>query len=85
LNVLDEFTREALIMHTARSISADQTVAILTGLVARRGAPTHIRCDNGPEMTGRALIDWCACQSTTTSCIDPAPHGRTRSLSRPVR
>jgi len=71
LNVVDEFTREALVMHTARSVSADQTVAVLAGLVAERGAPTHIRCDNGPEMTANALIDWCARQSTTTSYIDP--------------
>jgi len=71
LNVVDEFTREALVMHTARSISADQTVAVLVALVAVRGAPTHIRCDNGPEMTAGALIDWCASQSTATSYIDP--------------
>ena len=36
-----------------------------------RGAPTHIRCDNGPEMTAHALIDWCQTQSTQTSYIDP--------------
>jgi putative transposase len=71
LNVVDEFTREALVMHTARNITADQTVAVLAALVAARGAPTHIRCDNGPEMTAHALIDWCAAQSTLTSYIDP--------------
>ena len=71
LNVVDEFTREALVMHTARSITADETVAVLERLVAQRGAPTHIRCDNGPEMTAHALIDWCKAQHTTTSYIDP--------------
>ncbi len=71
LNVVDEFTREALVMHTARGISADQTVAVLAALVAERGAPTHIRCDNGPEMTAHALIDWCVSQSAATSYIDP--------------
>ena len=71
LNVVDEFTREALVMHTARSITADQTVTVLEQLVAARGAPTHIRCDNGPEMTAHALIDWCATQHTKTSYIDP--------------
>ena len=71
LNVVDEFTRQALVMHTARSISADQTVAVLAALVAERGAPTHIRCDNGPEMTAHALIDWCASQGAATSYIDP--------------
>ena len=71
LNVVDEFTREALVMHVDRSITADQTVAVLQRLVAQRGAPTHIRCDNGPEMTAHALIDWCAEQSTLTRYIDP--------------
>lgn len=80
VNVVDEFTREALVMHTARSISADQTVAVLAALVAARGAPTHIRCDNGPEMTAHALIDWCASQSTQTSYIDPGAPWRRASL-----
>jgi len=71
LNVVDEFTREALVMHVDRSITADQTVAVLQRLVARRGAPTHIRCGNGPEMTAHALIDWCTAHSTLTSYIDP--------------
>jgi putative transposase len=71
LNVVDEFTREALVMHVDRSITADQTVTVLERLVAARGAPTHIRCDNGPEMTAHALIDWCASQSAKTSYIDP--------------
>jgi putative transposase len=58
-------------MHVDRSITADQTVAVLKRLVAKRGAPTHIRCDNGPEMTAHALIDWCVTQSTLTRYIDP--------------
>jgi putative transposase len=39
LNVVDEFTREALAMHLDRSITADRTVATLEQLVAERGAP----------------------------------------------
>ena len=70
LNVVDEFTREALVMRTARHITADQTVAVLAALVAARGAPTHVRCDDGPEMTAHALIDWCA-EHSTISYIDP--------------
>ncbi len=50
LNVVDEFTREALVMHVNRSVSADQTVAVLEQIVAARGrAPEHLRCDNGPR------------------------------------
>jgi hypothetical protein len=32
-------------MHVDRSITADQTVAVLDQLAAARGAPKHIRCD----------------------------------------
>lgn len=71
LNVVDEFTREALAMHVDRSITADQTVAVLDQLAGARGAPGHIRCDNGPELTAHALQDWCRLRSTVTGYIEP--------------
>jgi len=72
VNVVDEFTREALVMHAERSISADQTVAQLEALVARRGrAPRFLRCDNGPELTSHALRDWCRFSGTQTAFIQP--------------
>jgi putative transposase len=47
VNVIDEHTREALVMHTARSIDADGVVAQLDALVAGRGrAPRFVRMDN---------------------------------------
>ncbi len=72
LNVVDEFTREALVMHVDRSISADQTVTVLEQIVTARGrTPEYLRCDNGPEMTAHALIDWCRQSGSTTRYIDP--------------
>jgi putative transposase len=71
LNIVDEFTREALAMHVARRIDADQTVAVLDQLANRRGAPAHIRCDNGPELTAHALRDWCRFSRTETAFIEP--------------
>lgn len=72
LNVVDEFTREALVMHADRGVSADQTVCVLERIVAERGrAPEHLRCDNGPEMTAHALIDWCRHSGASTRYIDP--------------
>jgi len=71
LNIVDEFTREALVMRCERSITADQTVTTLEELVAERGAPQNIRCDNGPELTANALRDWCRLTSVTTSYIEP--------------
>lgn len=72
LHVVDEFTREALVMHCSRRIDADATVAELEALVGRRGrAPEHIRADNGPEMTANALRDWCRFSGAGSSYIEP--------------
>ena len=71
LNVVDEFTREALQMLVKRSITADEAVAALERIAAERGAPQHIRCDNGSELTAHALRDWCRFTATATSYIEP--------------
>ena len=72
LNVVDEFTRETLVMHVERSVNADEAVAVLEQIVAARGrAPEHLRCDNGPEMTAVAISDWCRQTGATTKFIDP--------------
>jgi putative transposase len=58
LNVIDEFTREALAVRAARSWSADATVAVLeelNGMPGRR--PEYVRMDNGPELTAHAVRD----------------------------
>ncbi len=70
-NVVDEFTREALVMLVARSIDADAVIAELERLVDRHGAPGYLRMDNGPEMTAHALQGWCEDTSAATAYIDP--------------
>jgi putative transposase len=32
---------------------------VLDGIVAERGQPLAIRCDNGPELTSRHFLAWC--------------------------
>jgi putative transposase len=49
-NLVDEFTREALAGRVGRSCTASDLVEMLDGLSADRGAPEHVRCDNGPEL-----------------------------------
>jgi len=72
LNIVDEFTREALAGEVARSITAEDTVATLERLATARGtAPEHVRCDNGPELIAHALRDWCRLRSTATAYIEP--------------
>jgi putative transposase len=71
LNIVDEFTREALEMLVERNIDAARTVGVLERLVAERRAPEYLRCDNGPEMTAHALSDWCVLGGTGTAYIEP--------------
>jgi putative transposase len=71
LNIVDEYTREALAQHVARSIDADMTVSVLERLVAERGAPECVRCDNGTELTSHALKDWCRFAHAEISYIEP--------------
>ena len=59
LNVVDEFTREALAIEVDRTINAEETVEVLERLAAKRGAPANIRSDNGPELTAAVLREWC--------------------------
>ena len=71
MNIVDEFTRESLVMLVARSLDADTVVTELERLVAKQGAPEHLRMDNGPEMTAHALKDWCTFSQTGTAYIEP--------------
>lgn len=70
-NVVDEHTREALAMRVARSCTADDVIAVIEALAATRGAPGHLRMDNGPELIAWALRDWCRLAATTTTYIEP--------------
>jgi len=49
LNVVDEFTREALACDVERSIDADGVVRCLDRLANESGTPVSVCFDNGPE------------------------------------
>jgi len=71
LNIIDEFTREALAIEIDRSINADDVVAVLDRLALARGAPVYVRCDNGPEFIAYAIADWCRFNDANSIFIDP--------------
>lgn len=71
LHILDEHTREALAMRVARTCTSDEVVDVLAAPVAARGAPQHLRMDNGPEMIAWALRDYCRLAGTRTAFIEP--------------
>jgi len=80
LNIIDEFTRETLAMHVATSINADDTVRVLDRLARERGAPGHVRCDNGPDLTAHTLRDWCRFLKAESAFIEPATFAATWAL-----
>ena len=71
LNVIDEYTREALAIDVERSIDADAVVDCLERLAAERGTPAYVRFDHGPEFIAYAVADWCRFKGTGTMFIDP--------------
>jgi putative transposase len=71
LTVIDEFTRECLAIDTARRLTSDDVLERLSDLFVRRGVPAHIRSDNGPEFTAKAVREWLGKVGVTTLYIEP--------------
>ena len=70
-SVVDEFTRECLVLEVERRMKAKDVVAILTWLEAKHGAPGAIRSDNGPEFIARAVRKWLAARKVGALYIAP--------------
>jgi putative transposase len=58
LTLVDEYTRECLVLHAGASLTGADVRRIVSGVVGRRGAPTRIRSDNGSEFVCVALTGW---------------------------
>ena len=72
LTIVDEYTRQCLVIHPARSITSHQVLDTLEALVEVWGTPTFIRSDNGSEFITRLIQDWCATAGVQTLYIQPA-------------
>jgi putative transposase len=71
LTLIDEFTRECLALRVDRRINAFGVIETLADVMATKGVPEHVRCDNGPEMVARALREWLAGLGTRPLYIEP--------------
>lgn len=71
LNVIDEYTRECLAIDVARRLTGDDVLERLSDLFVRRGVPEHIRSDNGPEFTAKAVRGWLDRVGVKTLFIEP--------------
>ena len=58
LTLVDEYTRECLVLHADNSLTGSEVRRIVARVIGRRGAPTRIRSDNGSEFICAALTNW---------------------------
>jgi len=58
LNIIDEYTRECLAMLVGRKIKNQDVIDTLFNLFIFRSIPEHLRSDNGPEFTAKAVRKW---------------------------
>lgn len=71
LAIVDAFTRENLSLEVDTSLSSRRVTRTLEAVIAQRGKPEVIRCDNGPELTSRHFLNWCEEQKIQLIHIQP--------------
>ena len=57
-NVIDDFNRECLAIDVDFSLPSIRVARSLDQIIAWRGRPKSIRCDNGPECISAELTKW---------------------------
>jgi len=71
LTVADEFTREGLAVEVDSRLPSRRVLEVLDKLFRERGAPEHLRSDNGPEFIARIVKRRLTERGTKTIYIDP--------------
>ena len=71
LTVVDAYTGQCLAIKVSRYLRADDVLHCLKELYVAHGVPAHLRADNGPEFTNRAVRTWLGRVGTRRLFIDP--------------
>jgi len=71
LTIIDEYTRECLAIRVERRFTSEDVIDQLFNLFIFRGVPEHIRSDNGPEFTAKAVREWLEHLGVKTLFIEP--------------
>jgi putative transposase len=58
LSVVDAHTRECVALEVDTGFASRRVTRVLEEVIAQRGRPRAIRCDNGPELTSRHFLAW---------------------------
>jgi len=70
-NVIDDYSRECLVIDAAASLPAARVVQVLEALTVQRGRPDGIVLDNGPEFTAHVFLRWATRTGITLDFIQP--------------
>jgi putative transposase len=71
LTSVDGYTRECPALEVGVSVGSRRVTRALERVIAERGAPNSLRCDNGPEFTSRHFIGWCEQRGIALIHIEP--------------
>jgi putative transposase len=71
LNLIDEYTRECLLIGAERRWSSAKVIGALADVMVMKGVPEHIRSDNGPKFIAKDLRKWLADTGAKTLYIEP--------------
>ena len=71
LNVVDEFTKEAIGTDVHHSIPSRKVIEFLKELFRKYGRPDYLRSDNGPEFVATAIQEWLKEKDVQTAYIEP--------------
>jgi putative transposase len=88
LSVVDAYTRECLALEVDTSFASRRVTRVLEAIIAERGHPQTIRCDNGPELTSRHFLAWCVERQIELVHIQPGKpmqNGRVESFHGRLR
>ena len=88
LSVVDAYTRECLGLEVDTSFASRRVTRALEAIMAERGQPLTIRCDNGPELTSRHFLAWCVERQIELVHIQPGKptqNGRVESFNGRLR
>ncbi len=71
LTLVDQYTRQCLEIEVDHRMGTKQVWQVLERVMARRGAPAFVRCDNGPEFVAKYLTRMLALRGITCPHIAP--------------
>lgn len=77
LAIVDDFSRECLVLEVDSSLPGTRVVKVLERLSELRGLPRSITVDHGPEFEGQALDAWAYKRAVRLAFIAPESPLRT--------